>query len=903
MTEHSHRTTALKMLLGTALAGTLSAAPAFAQAGTTSSPTGPSITQTPVQIAEPEINLPPMDEVVATGTVIPNQKLITSEITSVLDEDIFAQIGAGDIAGALTRVTGISIAEGKFPVVRGLNARYSSATLNGASLPSPEPLRRVAPLDLFPTSVLSDVTVQKTFSPEFSGEFGGGAIFLRTKAIPTESFLTLAVGTSANTETTLRNGFVYNGSDTDWLGFDDGLRDLPELDADGIPVGNFDTFDTLIQARQTNIPFNGSARVSAGNVFELGGMTLGVLGTVGYDNAWQTRRGEDNTANIAGGEIVILDDGFQVSTQNDINLNGYLGFGLEIDADNTVQLLGVATRQSTAEARQESGVDREDRIFRQDFTEWFEREVYLGQLLGEHFIPSLNDAEFRWRASYAVAGRDAPYERRVNYEDFEDGLGLRFQSNRPGSNNELRFSELDDDTLDLGADLLLPFEAAGMEVDFKVGGAYLSKSRDSQQLDFRYFGTVNPALRTARVDRIFNLADPRLRDPATRPPLPSGFVQEIRRGGTTGFPDISEADLEVTAGYAQFDVEATDDLRVSFGGRFENSEQDTAIAQSLVEDSFFQFDTLEEDFFLPGATLTYTVADSLQVRLAASRTINRPQFRELTPSIFVNTDTDDRFVGNPFLVNSEATNLDVRAEYYFAPAQFVTVGGFYKELTDPIEEFIFNGLGESNATSFINAPSAELWGMELEFEKNFRFDSLPVFNRFADSDRDLVVRANYTYSDSSVSADGDVLIVPPTVDPTGGVTPISISAAGLYTDGRRLQGQSKHLANLSMGVEDFEQGWDAFVLLNYTSDRIRAVEDLSNGLPSIVEELPLSLDFVTNFQVGRTPFLGEGVEIGLKVTNILADDYRATQSVGDSEVVIDSYDIGTTFSATLKKTF
>ena len=875
-----------------ALAGAslLALTTATAAAQTVSSPTGPSITQTP---AEVEPDFANGDEVIATGTFIPNEKRITSEITSVLDEDIFAQIGAGDIANALTRVTGVSIAEGKFPVVRGLNERYSYATLNGGSLPSPEPLRRVAPLDLFPTSVLSDVTVQKTYSPEFSGEFGGGAIFLRTRAIPTESFTSIALGTSANTETTLRNGFVYEGSDTDWLGFDDGLRDLPDFNPDGTTAGNFENFDTLLIERQTNVPFNGSARVSAGNSFELGGeTTLGVIATVGYDNAWQTRRGADNSAAISGGDLVTLRSAMEESTQNDINLNGYLGFGLEVDANNTVQLLGVATRQSTAEARIESGLDQEGRVFRTDFTEWFEREVYLGQLLGEHFIPSLNDAEFTWRASYAVAGRDAPYERRVNYEDFELGDGLQFQFNRPGTNNGLRFSELDDETLDLGADLLLPFSAGGMDVDFKFGGAYLDKTRDSQQFDFRYFGSIPGPLRNSRIDQIFSDA------------VFDAGILEVRRGGTTGFPDISDAALQVIGGYGQFDVTATEDLRLSFGARFETSEQDTAIQSSTVEGSFFRFDTLEEDFFLPAATLTYTVADSLQLRLAASRTINRPQFRELTPSIFVNTDTDDRFVGNPFLVNSESTNLDARVEYYFAPGQFVTVGGFYKDLSDPIEEFIFNGLGDSNATSFINAPSAEVYGLELEFEKNFRFDSLPVIgSAFEGGERDLVLRANYTYTDSTVSADGDVFITPPTVDPSRGVTPVTVAASGLYTDGRRLQGQSNHLANVSLGVEDFERGWDAFLLLNYTSDRIRAVEDLSNGLPSIIEELPLSLDAVVNFQMGDTPVLGEGVEFGFKVTNILDDDYRATQSLGDNEVVIDSYDIGTTFSASIKKSF
>ncbi len=834
----------------------------------------------------------PADEIVSTGVFIPNEKRITSEITSVLNEEAFETIGAGDIASALTRVTGLSLSQGKFVVVRGLNERYSSATLNGSPLPSPEPLRRVAPLDLFPTSVLSDVVVSKTFSPENSGEFGGGAINLKTKGLPDEGFLELSLSTSFNSVTTNEDGFVYDGSDTDFLGFDDGLRDLPPLDANGIPTQNLENFSTLIIDRNNSLPFNGGGRISAGNRFDLdGGQTIGVLATIGYDNSWENRSGVDNTTNIgAGNELVILDEGFRQSTENKISLNGLLTVGVELDENNEIQLIGLATRQSSAEARILSGVDREDRIFRQDFTEWFEREVYMGQLLGEHYVPSLNDLEINWRAAYAVAGRDAPYERRVNYEDFEDGRGLRFQANRPGSNNETRFSDLDDTTFDLGLDFILPVDISGKSVEVKFGGSYLDKSRDSSLAEFRYFGTLGGAfapLQDSRIDVIFS------------DEVVDAGIFEIRRGGTTGFPDISEAALEVIGAYGGVDVELNESLRFAAGLRFEDSTQDTAIAEALVADSFFEFEPLSENYFLPAATLTYTFADNFQLRLAASKTINRPQFRELTPSIFINTDTDDRFVGNPFLVNSESTNLDARLEYYFSASQFITIGGFYKDLTNPIEEFFFNGIGESNATSFINAPSAELYGIEAEFEKKWDMAELGVDDGFL-GNTTLVFRSNYTYTDSTVSADGSVAITPPSVNPSQGVEPLVLSATGLYSDGRSLQGQSDHLANLQIGLEDSNKTWEGTFLLNYSSERIRTVEDLSNGLPSVLEQLPLSLDFVFNYDF---ELQGGAYEFGFKVQNILGEGYEAYQELNDSRVTLQDYDIGTTFAASLKRRF
>ena len=882
---HSNKLASL-LLLGSML----SAAPAFAQ-DTASSPTGPGLAQTPISDDTPTVR---EDEVIATGTFIPNEKRITSEITSVLDEEVFAQIGAGDIASALTRVTGLSLAQGKFVIVRGLNERYASATLNGSPLPSPEPLRRVAPLDLFPTSVLSDVVVQKTYSPEFSGEFGGGAINLRTRSVPTETFFEVGISGSANTETSLRQGLTYEGSGTDWLGFDDGLRDLPDLNEAGLPVGNFDTGDTLLVERLSDVPFNGGLRLSGGTVFDMdNGSSVGVLATLGYDNAWETRRGVDNTTRIGGdGVLELRDEAVEIGTENAISLNGLLSVGYEIDENNTLTAVGFGTRQSSSEVRINTGFNADaSELQRTDTTEWFEREVYLGQLLGEHFIPSLNDAEVNWRASYAVAGRDAPYERETQYVDDGQG-GFQVDFARFGPSNRLRFSELDDNTLDLGLDVAIPVALGDRDVELKFGGAYLDKTRDSQQSTFFYTGLLPSELRDSRIDVV-------LSDEV----VDAGLLRIDRISGASGFPDASDASLETFGAYAALDFQLTEDLQIAGGLRFEDGTQTTAISQVLNPDARFEFDALDESYVLPSITATYTFSD-FQLRLAPSKTINRPQFRELTPSIFINTDTNDRFVGNPFLTNSESTNLDARLEYYFASNQFFTIGGFYKDLTNPIEEFIFQGVGESNATSFINAPSAELFGIEAEFERKFDIPSNMGFASDLIGGERFVVRSNYTFVDSSVSADGNVSITPPVVSPDG-FEPLVLAAEGLYRDGRKLQGQSDHLANLQLGIEA-DSGWDAFLLLNYSSERIRAVEqgnpDINpvSALPAINERLPLSLDFVTNIplEIG-----GGDYQLGLKVANILGDNYEASQESGGTEILIDSYEIGTTFSASLKRSF
>ena len=165
--------------------------------------------------------------VVVRGQFIPDEKRNTSEVSALIDEGDFSLQGDGDAAAALARVAGIAAAEDEFIYVRGLNERYSTALLNGSPLPSSAPLRRVVPLNLFPTSTLKSVLVQKTYSPNLPGEFGGGTVDLRTKAVPDEPFLTVGVSAGIDVQTSLRDGLMYDGSETDWLGIDDGSRDRP----------------------------------------------------------------------------------------------------------------------------------------------------------------------------------------------------------------------------------------------------------------------------------------------------------------------------------------------------------------------------------------------------------------------------------------------------------------------------------------------------------------------------------------------------------------------------------------------------------------------------------------------------------------------------------------------------
>jgi outer membrane receptor for ferrienterochelin and colicin len=365
------------------------------------------------------------EEIVVRGYLDRNISKNAPQVVSVLSAADIERTGEGDIAGALSRVTGLSVVGGGFVYVRGLGDRYSLALLNGSPLPSPEPLKRVVPLDIFPTSVIASSLVQKTYSANFPGEFGGGVINLTTKAIPRETFLTISADASGNNETTNKLGYTYYGSSQDWSGFDNGNRNLQPALASYLASGNrisSGTVDTKAIASQLvtgrnavvqsdkNLPANGSGTITGGTNFEIGDdATMGVIFNAGYSNKWRTRDTTQQTASTLDLSQKELD--FQkVITDNRIVVNGLVGFGIEAGEhkvrwtnlfirDTLKQArIGVGTRQTTSPTAT---------LLQQD-TAWYERQLVNTQLVGEFKLSA--DVNLSVRAGYANSKREAPDE-------------------------------------------------------------------------------------------------------------------------------------------------------------------------------------------------------------------------------------------------------------------------------------------------------------------------------------------------------------------------------------------------------------------------------------------------------------------------------------------------------------
>ncbi|WP_028965331.1 TonB-dependent receptor domain-containing protein [Sphingomonas phyllosphaerae] len=872
------------------------------------------------EISAPGVDASTAGDIVVVGRNIPNAVRATAQVVNVLSTADIARTGEGDIAGALTRVTGLSVVGNGYVFVRGLGDRYSSALLNGSPLPSPEPLRRTVPLDIFPTTVVGSALVQKTYSVNYPGEFGGGVINLTTKAIPDENFFTVGASGGIDTETTGRLGYTYFGSKTDWLGYDGGERNVPDFIKQA-PAGNgvipgaqvlqLSNARTTLLQRNSDIPANYSGSLDLGVTGDIGGARVGLIGSVGVSNNWRTRDAvQQDTVSDDG---TIRNDFDTVITDNRAVVNGLLGFGLEF-GENKVRWTNVyihdTLKQGRASAATVYNNSSGNPLFQQN-TSWFERKLIETQLVGE-FKP-LEDLSIDVRGAYANSQRNSPYERQFIYL-CNTSLNTNL-SNAPVSDTGVScpgvwqatnafdrfatvvFSELNENLYSGQADVAYKF-AGDRPMTLSAGYYYSENERTSTRLPFVYQTAVGGAIPfPCNLFRPDYLLSP---DVVNGCPVPgagnaSDTAVQMRFDAGQNGSYAYDALLRVHAGYVQAEAEAFDGVRAIVGVRYETATQRVTPINATGT-------RLKNDYFLPGATLTWNFAQDMQLRLAASKTIARPQFRELAPQAFRDFESDRLFFGNPRLKDSELYNLEARYEWFFARDQRITLAGFYKRIDNPIEQVGFFPTPDARLqTGFTNLPRARLYGAEIEAQKYIPLD----FISEGMAGKRAVVIANYTWTHSALSA--DKTCVPGVLEGTtlGGCQPNFAPAASLFRDGAPLTGQSDHLVNLQLGYEDKDNGTQATLLFNYASERVtNRGPSLLGGAgfqPDIIERPGIRLDFVARQTVD---FMSKKVEIKAEMRNLTGTRYQEFQTFdGGNRVDINRYRLGRLFTLGASVTF
>lgn len=783
-------------------------------------------------------------------------------VANILAAEQITKAGDSDAAAALKRVTGLTLVGGKFIYVRGLGERYSSTLLNGAVVPSPDPVRRVVPLDLFPVGVIDSIAVQKSYTPNMPAEFGGGAVQLRTRSVPEANFFQAEVKIGYRDGTTGKNGLRYTGGDHDWTGYDDGSRDMPDLlaeaSADGTQVKEYNRFtgegytpeelELIGESLSVNygifeekIKPDLGFKSSGGARWETGDHSaLGFLAAMNYDEQWLSTVAQRTDYIVSGGELASENDYTYNTTARDISLSGFLTLGAEIGEHNRLTYNLMLLRNTTDRTQRQQGINKDAEGGEVQFTEleWAERQLLVNQFLGEHLFPVLWDLQLNWEYTLSTATSSEPDIRTYRYDPYTltpatDDLIFSLRND----SNQRRWADLQDDSDDWNVNIVQPFKPwKKLGFSLNAGLASVKRGRDSsvRRFAFQSKGPVsgNPDL------RLNPNPDDIIFDETIQP---RGWqINEV-----TIATDAYTADQNIDSWYlgAQFDY--GDWLRLAGGVRQEKSDQSVTTFNIFDAERNPVTSDLSTDDPFPSVNTTLIFGDH-QVRMSYGKTINRPDFKELSPSLFKDPILDRIVIGNPNLVAAYLKNYDLRWDWYFNQGEFVSLGVFYKNFTNPIETVIL--AGAEQITTFDNAEAAENFGAEFELYTDFS-----LLNRWWDGTdlwEKLYVSTNYAWIDSTITLSDD-------------------NAAVQTSDSRPLQGQSPYVWNFQLGYDDADRGINAAILYNIFGERI--VDVGTNGAPDVYEQPRPQLDFI------YSQVIHENWKVKFKAKNLLDPRVELTQ--------------------------
>lgn len=635
----------------------------------------------------------------------------SESISDAISAEQMSKSTDSNAAEALERVTGLTVVEGKYVFVRGLGERYSATEINGASVGTPEPNKRVVPLDLLPTGALDNIKVQKSFTPDMDGEFGGGVVSVQTREFQQRLVnQSLSLGMETGGPQTLG----YDGGRLDFLGFDDGTRSLPDLVGEiaaarkvvpgsGLSPDQIQSigraFTNVWTPRERgNSPSFSYAGVVA-DQFDIAGKKLGFLTTVSLSNSFSSIDRKDNE--YRGGVEVTTDHAFDVRESERSVLGGVSSsLNLDLGAERTLKLSTLYTRQAEDKASISEGFKYDIGILRTDRLAYVERGLLSTVLTGEQPLGG-KGSKFDWTLSYSEAVRNEPDRRETFYEQAEDKSTPPTLSSFFFYPVTRVFGRSEEWDRGLKANWLLPVtRGKRFQTALKVGMAARDRNRNSgyRRFGFRWQGPFNAIDRTRPAEELLiaeNIG-------------PRKFeLQETTRDNDNYF-----AQHFVTASYGMADVRLFENLRLVAGARYEQSEQTVAARSPFVGGPVADV-TLEDADLLPAYNLTWNATPKMNLRLGFSKTLNRPELRELAPFSMYNYEENYLEEGDPTLQTARLRNYDLRWEIFPSRQELVAVSVFRKKLDRPIEKAL-----DADVTGYRLTPRngvrGELTGTEVE---------------------------------------------------------------------------------------------------------------------------------------------------------------------------------------------
>lgn len=800
------------------------------------------------------------ESVIGAVTLQRNSKVMLD----IIPQEVLKRTPARTVADALKQVSGASIQDNKFAVVRGLNDRYNAAYINGGPLPSSEADRKAFSFDIFPVNMLENLSIVKTASPDLPGEFAGGIIQIKTKDIPSESFQNISIGTGYNTITTFKDKVQSKEGKLDWLGIDDGTRTLPKdfPSVEKYPLITGDqaalakTWQNNWELQQAKFMPNFSAQYSGGfkKVLKKEQM-LGFIGSLSYNSTQNFNKTERRsyTANAAGGTTTSqLETDYLDKNYNQQILSGLMAnVAYQWNEKNKFSFKNVYSINTDYRIINRTGqrepLDLNPTMIRSNANWMTQNQIYTGQINGNH---GNDESKLRvdWLASYSQVKRSIPNLRRNIYSRLTyltDSLSpnpldttwqaaIASSSVGPDYGGNMFFASTNEAIysarVNAGYQLV---DEKERQFEIRAGLFVQARNRafEARQLGYTKYGgsgsaiNFNNNLLYLPEDSIFNLSNMGLISPGV-----GGF--KLTDG--TKLSDKYDANSQLYAAYvmANQQIKRTNFV---YGLRIEDFTQ--KLNATNMDGSEVRVNQHNLDL-LPSLNLIQGINDKQNLRLSASQTVNRPEYRELAPFAFYDFSTQFVLSGNDSLRRAKITNLDARYEYYPGNGQILTASVFVKSFKNPIEQIARPDV--LNEISYKNVGNAINYGLELEFKMNvgsiIKADSNSFLNNM-----NFFTNVGFIHSKVDVSQN-----------------------VGTPYKFRPLQGQSPYVFNFGVNYQT-ESQWSISANVNTVGSRIYILGSVLQ--PDIWEKSRTFLDV----QIAKS-FLDKKLEIKLNCQNLLAQN-------------------------------
>ncbi len=820
-----------------------------------------------------ELNITLIPEVKATqeitveaSKVMDNESAILTrrknspQVSDGISIEEIKKLPDASIGSALKRLPGITMAN-DYIIVRGMNERYNNVALNGSPLPSTETDKKAFSFDLYPSEFIENVNIVKSYTPDFPGNFAGGLVLLNSTDFPSDKVLKISIGTSSNTNTTFKSDAfqIYPGGSTDWLGFDNGIRQLPSsfpknrLEFNTLQTSANNPFDTtnakakyesimksfnnktLKQTTKTVTPLdNRKINMFFANTYDISNITLGVTAIATYSANHQVSKINRNTY-LSNFDPIYITEGNQ--STREVDLGGLVNLAVKIHSNTAITLKNSFNNIAQDELLVLNGKDIGYQFleFKNFAFHYTQKSLFNSTLSGSHYFTQ-NDMLLDWTLTFSELKRDEPDYRRFRFSrqlaDLEYNPDtpflLELLSNQQGDGT--RAGRFYSNLFERSLSPSLNYTVTVFNVKFKLGSSIETKKRTFNARSITI--TSSPTLREDlyalmsdynNIDRIFS---------------PDNFDYDngFRIGEDSKLSDSYTAWETLLAGYAMFDIPIEFNLiklRVVGGVRLEDNV--IRLSSFSINDETIAIKYRTNDL-LPSLNIVANITKESNLRFAFSRTVARPSFREFAPFAFYDYYNLSLVQGNPNLKRSLINNLDLRYEIFPKLNEVYSISFFYKTFENAIEETIYPQQSELTRT-FENADGiAKNYGIEIEFRKNLGFISSVL---------------------QSFTLNGNLALIQ---------SKITVKQGGAGTeDTRPMWSQSPYTFNLNLIYQNYESGTIATLSYNTFGKRIAQVSQVGvyeTSNPHIYEQPPHYLDF----SLAQKLF---NLEVKLGVKNIL----------------------------------